>query len=426
MADSPRRPGSAVLLDITAASPEATDAALEAMHRAMADPADGDIWKPLDDPILRDLVEHWTLAGLKRLQGMWEDFLQLVTRVDGVLAKAGTPPERPPVDRLLRRWTGEELEKVKAYLEAKRPELWSFDDHLLAIEWIHQRWWPAEEVRTEAQWIAAKTIYAGRVQRAIQARMKPLPVMALRDTWQYLPDVPGGGGEGPDKRRFIIHPNDTLAKLIEFGEARCAQNIVALTDKSRRAMASIILEHQKALFAGDAAGTAESLESKLLDTFGDLNRDWRRIALTEAAENAGNALIASLPAGSRVRRIEVYATACPYCKKIHGTELTVADPGKARYLDGEKFVWVGKSNIGRSASPRKRVGGALVERLPAERWWIPAGPVHPNCRGFWAVVDKPSEWVARLPPEERKEIDDFDKVLDAIAEKHRKTWKGEK
>ena len=87
---------------------------------------------------------------------------------------------------------------------------------------------------------------------------------------------------------------------------------------------------------------------------------------------------------------------------------------------------MGKSNLGRSASPRKRVGGALVERLPAERWWIPAGPVHPNCRGFWAVVDKPSEWVAKLPPEERKEIDDFDKVLDAIAEKHRKTWKGEK
>ena len=169
--------GSSLLLDITSASPEATDAALEAMHRAMADPADGDIWQPYDDPVLRDLIEHWTLAGMKRLEGMRDDFLRLVKRVDGVLAKAdATPPERPPVDRLLRRWTAEDLAKVKAYLEGKRPELWSFDDHLLAIEWIHQKWWPADEVRTESQWIAAKTVYAGRLQRALQATTKPLPV----------------------------------------------------------------------------------------------------------------------------------------------------------------------------------------------------------------------------------------------------------
>lgn len=90
---------SSILLDITAASPEATDAALEAMHRAMADPADGDIWQPLDDPILRDLVEHWTLAGLKRLQGMREDFLRLVKRVTACW-------QRPARRRRARRWIG--------------------------------------------------------------------------------------------------------------------------------------------------------------------------------------------------------------------------------------------------------------------------------------------------------------------------------
>lgn len=116
---------------------------------------------------MRDFIEHWTLAGMKRLQGMREDFLRLVKRVDGVLAKAGETPPRPPVDRLLRRWTADELAQVKAYLEGKRAELWSFDDHLLAIEWIHQKWWPADEVRTEAQWIAAKTIYARRIRHAM-------------------------------------------------------------------------------------------------------------------------------------------------------------------------------------------------------------------------------------------------------------------
>lgn len=120
------------------------------------------IWTP---STLRNLIEHWKLAGLKRLQGMREDFLRLVRRADGARAKAGeTQPEALPLDRPLRRWPPEELEKVKAYLEAKGGEQWPFDDHLLAIEWIHQKWWPADEVRTVAQWEAAKAIYGQRIR----------------------------------------------------------------------------------------------------------------------------------------------------------------------------------------------------------------------------------------------------------------------
>jgi hypothetical protein len=28
----------------------------------------------------------------------------------------------------------------------------------------------------------------------------------------------------------------------------------------------------------------------------------------------------------------------------------------------------------------------LIERTAAERWWIPAGTVHPHCRGIWHVM----------------------------------------
>lgn len=117
---------------------------------------------------MRDLIKHWTLAGLKRLQGMREDFLRLVKRVDDARARVGeTRPEGPPVDRLLRRWTMDDLEKVKTYLKARSAALWSFDDHLLAIEWIHQKWWSADEVRTEAQWETAKAIYAQRIRHSM-------------------------------------------------------------------------------------------------------------------------------------------------------------------------------------------------------------------------------------------------------------------
>jgi hypothetical protein len=57
------------------------------------------------------------------------------------------------------------------------------------------------------------------------------------------------------------------------------------------------------------------------------------------------------------------------------------------------MIWAGKSNIGRSASPRKRVGNLLVEREPHEMWWIPAGLAHPHCRGRWLPVmeDQPGD-----------------------------------
>ena len=64
-----------------------------------------------------------------------------------------------------------------------------------------------------------------------------------------------------------------------------------------------------------------------------------------------------------------------------------ANPNK----DGQTQVWVGKNNIGRSGSPRKRVGDELIERTESELWWIPAGTVHPHCRGRWVVIDEPRE-----------------------------------
>jgi hypothetical protein len=29
-----------------------------------------------------------------------------------------------------------------------------------------------------------------------------------------------------------------------------------------------------------------------------------------------------------------------------------------------------------------------MERTPEERWWVPAGTVHPHCRGIWHVLRK--------------------------------------
>ena len=83
---------------------------------------------------------------------MRERLLRQLRQVDG--ARAG--PAR--CSRSTRRWIAccaagarRELEKVGRPTRGPPARRWSFNDHLLAIEWIHQKWWSADEVRTEAR-----------------------------------------------------------------------------------------------------------------------------------------------------------------------------------------------------------------------------------------------------------------------------------
>ena len=135
-----------------------------------------------------------------------------------------------------------------------------------------------------------------------------------------------------------------------------------------------------------------ALQTKLFDNFSVQNRDWRRVALTESGEALNQGFIASLPTDQMVKRVEQYKGVCPYCAKIDGRVMRVTtadDPDK----DGETDVWPGKNNVGRSASPRKRVGDLLVPRDPDELYWVPAGLAHPNCRGRYVqvITDQPGD-----------------------------------
>ena len=174
---------------------------------------------------------------------------------------------------------------------------------------------------------------------------------------------------------------EILACAIE----RAATNISGVTEQARARMRSIIVEHVQAQLLGQAEGQAERMRSRLFDEFGQLNRDFRRIAVTEAGECCNVGYIAAQRPGAKVRRQEAYRGACAFCKSITGQVLTVVDPARPD-KDGDTQVWVGKTNIGRSAAPRKRQAGALVERPSNERWWVAAGVQHPHCRGSWLPV----------------------------------------
>jgi len=226
-------------------------------------------------------------------------------------------------------------------------------------------------VREEAQWLAAKAFMMGAVQAAMGTVTDPQAAVVVK----HLPS-------SVDKAVDEFGLSKLQSSVLRYGAARCAENVRNMGDAVRHRLRTVIMAHQEGVMLGDKLATAHSLQTQLFDAFGSLNRDWRRIAVTEAGENANQGLIASLAPGARVQRVERYAGACPFCRKINGVIMRVASASDET-LDGDTQVWPGKTNIGRSAAPRKRVGDVLIERSAAERWWVAAGVQHPHCRGTW-------------------------------------------
>ena len=177
--------------------------------------------------------------------------------------------------------------------------------------------------------------------------------------------------------------------MLRWGRTHCAENIVTVADGIRQRIKAVVLDYQRGLALGDPT-IRESMQTRIADKFATANADWRRIAVTEASELMNQGLIASLEQGTRVRRLEQYKGACQFCRKIDGMEFEVIPASEAAGKDPWKFVWAGKTNIGRSAAPRKRVGGELVDREPHEMWIPAAGVQHPHCRGLYIALKEPA------------------------------------
>lgn len=362
-----------LFLDLIRLSPRATNDALEGIYKAFSDGHDHDdgrgIWLPHDSPLLRRLVDLFTQRGLDRLDSVQKEIEAWVLGYHHVPSQA---PIAPPPPGLMGRWTPAELALVRIYLEALPPAQWTLDDHMLAVDYVVQRYLPEDAIVTEAEWLTTRATMMGKVQ----ANMAKLPT---------LPQADALVGAMPSTVVAAVQqfsPAKPLRQVLEFARVRAAENVRALAEDTRHRMRLTVLQHLEQ--GPEPKGS--SLQTKLLDQFGALNRDWRRIALTEAGEAQTAGFIASLPLGARVKRVEQYEGACAFCRKIDGVVMTVVDPAKPN-KNPDTEIWQGKTNVGRSASPRKRVGDVLVEREPEEMWQIPVGLAHPNCRGRWLLIE---------------------------------------
>lgn len=354
-----------------------TDHVLDGLYKSLAEEPDADIWQPHHDPWQRDHVEVVTQRGLIRLDAIRDALLTALTEARKDTCEPHEPLQK--ADNPWLRWSKEDFDRVRDYLAAKPRADYSIDDWMLYVDWLIQEYLPEGVIDTEAEYLAVRAQIAGKVNATLEARtLKPDQVSKI------LAVLP---------HQFSQIPNGVLTErethILRFAYRETANLITALTAQARQQMKAVLINGIRRITLGDRHGTWQQLHSELLDTFGDLNRDWRRIAITESTACTMNGYLATLKPGTQVRREESYRGACDFCASIRGRILTVIDPDKPD-KDWDTEVWVGKNNVGRSASPRKRVGNLLIQRQDHELWKIAAGGIHPHCRGSWSsVMQKP-------------------------------------
>lgn len=352
-----------LFVDLIELSENQTDEVLGYAYKALHGHDDDDaIWDEHPSPMVRRLVELFSSRGLTRLDNVRRE---LIEWLEGERHEPTLPPERPT--GAAQRWSLAEMDLATRYLEALPPDQWTMDDHMMMVDLVCQRHLPADALRDEAAWLATRSSLMGRLQAAVGE----LQAGQAEAVAQRLPEAPVGA------------TTRWAAAVQEVAATRAAEHVTSVADDTRHRMRSLVARRVERTMLGEAGGP--DLRTELRDAFAPLNRDWRRIAITEATEALGQGFIAAQQPGARVKRVEQYRNACTWCRKIDGLVLRVVDPDTPE-KDGETEVWVGKSNVGRSSAPRKRVGNVLVEREPAEMWWPSAGAQHPHCRGRWLPV----------------------------------------
>jgi hypothetical protein len=257
---------------------------------------------------------------------------------------------------------------VRHRLQAKATAQYSADDWLLLVDFILQTRIPDTEIEAASEWLAWRGQLAARLDVAQQLQ----PGIAATDA---MMDILTGLSAGAAPQTA------TQARLWSWAKARVGLHLTAMRDATRHRIANTILSHIQERGLSRPA----KLEQSLRDDFGVMNRDWRRVAITETGEAANLTYLSEFPDGTRVKRLEAYEGACPFCRSINGRVFVWSETERPD-SDGWTHVWPGKTNVGRSASPRKRTEQGLVERTPAELWWPAAGVQHPHCRGRWLAL----------------------------------------
>lgn len=243
----------ALFIDVYQLSQAATDDALEHIFKSTHD-HDSGIWNPHESLLIRRLVELFTKRGLDRLSAVREQILKW---------EAGDhhKPTTAPVPRpgMMERWNEAELALVRLYLESLPPSEWSLDDHMMSVDFVVQRYLPATELKTEAEWLTTRAGMMGKVQAnlagaAVTQKTADAVLAALPSTVEAASSL------------FSLPK--IMRQTLDFARARCAENVRALAESVRHRLRGTIVQH---------------LEDKQTQVPGTPGQSWKRSWLTSSA-----------------------------------------------------------------------------------------------------------------------------------------------
>lgn len=260
-----------------------------------------------------------------------------------VLAKAA-PPSR----------SGAWASAVAAFDRVRDLQLHRAADLRQLVQAVTDRWYAQELLPTRA----AQATVKARLIGLLRARGVPPGGLLPRALDQAAAQI-----VDPERAAVIDHAREAGAELMD-----------GLRDRTRHLLAQELLDAQA------ERRTPQQTAARLLDTFATMNRDWRRVAVTEASMHRAHGYLQGVPDGTRVQWVAA-AGACGHCARLHGRTFTVrhqpGDPGAE--------VWPGKTNKGRAFAPRTREGRVR----DAEEQASPTIPLHPHCRCRWVRVAAP-------------------------------------
>ncbi|MGE5679490.1 MAG: hypothetical protein ACM34K_01295 [Bacillota bacterium] len=199
---------------------------------------------------------------------------------------------------------------------------------------------------------------------------------------------------------------NALTEAMENAGLNISNTTTNTIQKVRQAVTEAIQQHE------GWTGVERRLKDLITEDKGELNRDWKRVAIYETNAAFSNAYLCTLKDGDWVRGISM-PDACEVCYDlIHNKIYQVtknSPPGyddsvnedeyKKISKDWETKIWAGKSNIGRSSSSKKRIDkeignkkSNLKDRQHHEKS-MPVIPMHPHCRCRWIKFNPKFEWI---------------------------------
>jgi hypothetical protein len=243
----------------------------------------------------------------------------------------------------------------------------------------------------------------------------------------------------PDTIREVVKVFDLTMQEAKALEQALAMSEVSLTNSTVGTMQQVRNALYSSIVQGEGAeGIERRLREMVTGDIGELNRDWQRVAISTANAAFNNGYLSQMKEGEFVVGISM-PDCCPHCDEtINGkvyrvtktppsdySNLSDAEYEKASKM-WENYIWEGKSNVGRSFSPKKRIdkeignkADNLEERLHHELS-MPACPAHPNCRCRWMAFYPEWQWIdekgnIRLSiedPEKHKEF--YEKLMAGV------------